>query len=166
MTVMKSIQLFIGVLLLLFMTAGCSVHLQNRHPQSIEIAPVLLSHPSPKGIWQAKEVSISYKIDSYKPIFSLSGIFHLKSSLLMSFPVVKSLFVRIHFLDADGNLISTHPVNVNLGYHTFAEDETSFRFRREIPNQVEAFTFSYRGTFSDYGERFPDTRFIRYSPVH
>lgn len=145
---------------------GCSAQLSSRYRQSTEIAPVLLSQSSPNGIWQGDEISISYSIDSYKPLFSLSGTVHLNSSILMSYPVIDSLFIRIHFLDANGNLLNASPIHINFMHHTFAEQEYSFAISREIPIQVEAFTFSYSGTFSDYGERFPDTIFIKYSPVH
>ncbi|MCP4342034.1 MAG: hypothetical protein GY799_24925 [Desulfobulbaceae bacterium] len=162
----KQIQIVIVIPLLIFMIAGCGVQFSSRSLQSTEIPPVHLSQSSPDGIWQGKEVSLSYTIDSYKPLFSLSGTLQLNPSILMSYPIIKSFFFRIHFLDADGKLLSSSPIHINYGHHTFAEQESSFNFSREIPSQVEAFTFSYSGTFSDYGERFPDTTYIEYSPVH
>ncbi len=146
------------------MVSGCGGQRSSQNLQSTDIGQVLLSQSSPQGIWQGKDVSLSYTINSYKPLFSLSGTLYLNSSILMSYPVIKSFFVRIHFLDADGKLISTSPIRVNLGYHTFADEESLFSLSREIPSQVEAFTFSYSGTFSDYGERRPDTTSIYYSP--
>lgn len=159
-------QIFIVIPLLIFILTGCSAQLSSGYGQSTEIEPILLSQSSPKGIWQGKEISISYSIDSYKPLFSLSGTVHLDSSILMSYPVITSLFIRIHFLDTDGKLLNASPIHINFMHHTFAAQEYSFSFSKEIPFQVEAFTFSYSGKFSDYGERFPDTTFIRYSPVH
>lgn len=162
----KQIQLFIFIPLLIFMITGCGAQFSSRSHQSTEIPPVLLSQPSPDGIWQGKEVSVSYTIDSYKPLFSLSGTLQLNSAILMSYPVIKSFFFRIHFLDADGKLLSSSPIHINYGHHTFAEQDYSLSLSKQIPSQVEAFTFSYSGTFSDYGERFPDTTYIEYSPVH
>jgi hypothetical protein len=162
----KQSQIFIVIPLLIFIMTGCSAQFSSTYLHSTEIAPVLLSQPSPNGIWQSDELSIAYSIDSYKPLFSLSGTLHLDSSILMSYPVINSLFVRIHFLDGDGNLLNASPIRINFGHHTFADQEYSFNFSREIPIQVKAFTFSYSGTFSDYGERFPDTTSIGYSPVH
>jgi len=158
--------MFIVIPCLLFIMTGCSAQFSNRYLHPTEIAPVLLSQPSPKGFWQGDKISIAYSINSYKPLFSLSGTLHLDSSLLMSYPVIKSFFVRIHFLDGDGNLLNISPIRINYGYHTLAKEDYSFSFSKEIPVQVEAFTFSYRGTFSDYGERFPDTTTIVYSPIH
>ena len=162
----KQRQIFIVISLLISIMTGCSAQFSSRYLHSIEIAPVLLSQPSPKGFWQGNEISIAYSIDSYKPLFSLSGTVYLDSSILMSYPVINSFFLRIHFLDGDGKLLSASPIRINFRHHTFAEQEYSFSLSREIPIQVEAFTFSYSGTFSDYGERFPDTTFIGYSPVH
>ena len=162
----KSTDSFIVIPLFIFIMTGCSAQFSSRYSHSTEIAPVFLSQLSPNGIWQGVEISIAYSIDSYKPLFSLSGTLHIDSSILMSYPVINSFFVRIHFLDGDGNLLNASPIRINFVHRTFADPEYSFSFSREIPLQVEAFTFSYRGIFSDYGERFPDTTSIGYSPAH
>lgn len=161
----KQEKLLFVIPLLLFIIAGCRAQFSNRYLQADEIEPVLFSQSSPDGIWQSDDVTVSYSIDSYKPLFVLSGTLHLNSSMLMSYPVLISFFARIHFLDAAGNPLMSSPIHINSSYHTFAEEEYSFRFSQEIPIHVEAFTFSYSGRFSDYGERFPDTTFIDYSPI-
>ena len=84
----------------------------------------------------------------------------------MSYPLIKVFFVRIYFFDAGGNLLATGPVDLNFSPYSFAEEEFSFSFSRRIHIEVEAFSFGYSGTFSDYGERFPDTITIGYSPVN
>jgi len=84
----------------------------------------------------------------------------------MSYPVVKSFFLRIHFLDAEGHFIGSSRVYTNFSYGNFADQESTISVSKEIPSQVAAFTFSYSGTFSDYGERFPDTTSIYYAPHH
>jgi len=146
------------------MIAGCGGQLSSGYHQRTEVPVVHLSLQSREGIWQSRDVDISYTIQSYKPHFSLAGSLNFKSSLLMSYPIVNSFIARIHFLNGQGKIISSSPVNIHLSLFEFAEEEYSFHIAGEIPNQVEAFTFSYSGTFSDYGEKFPDTIRIHYSP--
>ncbi|MGB3209794.1 MAG: hypothetical protein WBB19_03720 [Desulforhopalus sp.] len=162
----KQRQEIIVIPLLIVIMTGCSAQFSNRYNQFNEIAPVLFSDTSPNGIWQGKEVSISYRIESYKPVFSLSGTLYIDSSVLMSYPVIRSFFVKIHFLDGEGKLLEASPVRINFSHQSFAEEDYSLSFSEEISAQAEAFTFSYSGRFSDYGERYPDTTYIRYSPAH
>ena len=159
-------QIFIIIPLLVFIFTGCGAQFLNRHSQATKIKPVLFSQPSSIGTWKSNEISISYSIDSYKPHFLISGTLRLNPSILSSYPVITVFFVRIYFFDAGGNILDTSPIQINFSHHSFAEEEYSFNLSRRIPVEVEAFSFSYSGTFSDYGERFPDTRTIGYSPIN
>jgi hypothetical protein len=159
------LQIVVVCTLLAFMMAGCGRQTPTRYHQAEEIAPVHFSQTSRSGIWQSNDLSISYTIDSRTPLFSLSGTLELNPSLVMFYPVVDSLFLRIHFLDADGKILSTSPINVSYSYRTYAVRKSSFTFTKEISGQAEAFTFSYSGTFSDYEEKYPNTTFIQYSPA-
>lgn len=158
----KQKQIPLVMALCLFVVMGCSGQFSSSNFPATEIEPVYLFQSAPNGLWQGDDISIAYTMEFSKPLFSLTGTLFLDSSVLMSFPVVRSFFLRIHFLDGDGNLLSTNSIPVNFSRGTFADDEYSISFSREIPPQVEAFSFSYSGTFSDYGERHPDTISIGY----
>lgn len=160
----KMLRLVILLFLFLLSISGCSGYIANGHLRNNTIPPVLLSQTSPGGIWQSKDIVISYTIHSLKPVFSLSGTLSIDSAIVMSYPVVRSFFVRIHFLDADGNLVDSSLLPLDYSLYNFADQQSSFSLSREIPSRVTAFTFSYSGTFSDYGEKFPDTTSIGYSP--
>ncbi len=160
----KILRTVIPLLLLLISISGCSGYLANGHLRDNAIQPVSLSESSSAGIWQSKDIVISYTIHSQKPVFSLSGTLSIDSAIVMSYPVVRSFFVRIHFLDADGNLVDSDLLPLDYSLYNFADQQSSFRLSRQIASRVAAFTFSYSGTFSDYGEKFPDTTSIGYSP--
>ena len=161
----KQKQILLIIALLVFFFTGCGTQFSNSFRQSTQIEPVLFSQPSSNGVWKSNEISISYSINSYKPHFLISGTLRLNPSILMSYPLINLFFVRIYFFDAGGNLLDTSPIQINFSYHSFAEEKYSFTLSRKIAMEVESFSFSYSGTFSDYGERFPDTINIGYSPV-
>jgi len=158
------LQLGIPLFLSLLIISGCSGYLTTGHLRDNTIPPVAFSKTSKGGIWQSKDIVISYTIHSLQPVFSLSGTLSIDSAIVMSYPVVRSFFVRIHFLDADGNLVDSSLLPLDFSLYNFADQQSTFRISREIPSRVTAFTFSYSGTFSDYGEKFPDTTSIGYSP--
>lgn len=100
------------------------------------------------GAWQNADLIVRYTYVRKPNALQLEGTVKLGARLKKSFDTVKNFSVLASFMDAENRILQT-AVLVSLGNSVIRP--WSFSRALELPPQVAAFNFSYRGTAFDGG---------------
>lgn len=157
----KTIILCLGVLFY----AGCANFLQ---PETGAVArPEARIALPEKGVRQqifaAGDVRIIYSLSSADEPFALNGSLTFDQSLLYSFPIISTFFLKMSFLDGQGRVIET--IDITPVYGSFGVPEKlNIRVSRVAPPGSKAIAFNYFGEFRSNSLEPGDTWEIYYFP--
>lgn len=143
---------------------SCSIPIGPHYSSKEKIAAVVINDAVTETSWHSPHLTVNFLLQKASGSLSLEGQLVFDGSLLASYPVIKHYFMRIHFLDEQEITLGTAPVLVNYSAYIFAKERYPIKVNVPLPAGTSKITFSYDGEFSDYGERFPDTRRIDYFP--
>ena len=105
--------------------------------------------------WHGEDLTIDYTTVFSAGKFQISGAVQLDRYLVMGYMYLKYLYIHMHFLDADGKIIESHPV-FNAGYRSPRRD-IAFTKTVTLPPAAAGLAFSYSGFAREYdgdpGER-------------
>jgi hypothetical protein len=102
-----------------------------------------------EGTWQDQDLIVRYRYIRDPNRLQLEGILELGARLTKGFVEVKQFSVTAVFMDAENRILKTR-VLVSVGSGMIRP--WSFRTTVEIPSQVTAMNFSYRGVAFDSAE--------------
>lgn len=112
-----------------------------------------MSADTDERIWQTNEIILNYQVIEQEGggAFALSGSLSVLDSITRTFPTVKMLKFRIHYLDEKGQVISTHPIGINHGYKNKLAKNLKLIGVPSPPTEAVSFTFSYFGIMAGFG---------------
>lgn len=104
-------------------------------------------------VWQTDDIVLSYQLNEQEgdDTFFISGNLSVRDSITRTFPTVKRLTFRIHYLDENAQVISSHPIGINHGYKNKRAKNLELPDVPDPPADAVGFTFSYFGIMSGYG---------------
>lgn len=113
-----------------------------------------MSGDTVERVWQTNEIILNYQVNGKDDddAFSMSGNLSVRDSITRTFPTVKQLTFRIHYLDENGQVIITHPIGINHGYKNKLAKNLELIDVPVPPAKAVSFTFSYFGIMSGYGK--------------
>ena len=97
--------------------------------------------------WNTKDMVITYSYSEAGDIFNLSGTLTFDRSLTDSFPVAKSFFLKMSFLDKEGRVLQTVDITPLISTWGFVSDRIPIRASCSKPAGASAIAFNYFGTF-------------------
>ena len=101
--------------------------------------------------WNAKDLLLTYSYSEAGDIFNLSGTLTFDRSLTDSFPVAKSFFLKMSFLDKEGKVLQTVDITPVISSFGIVSDKNLIRASCPKPAGASAIAFSYFGTFRGGG---------------
>lgn len=99
------------------------------------------------GLWKTRELSINYTYSSLSDHFNLTGFISISESITNTYSKIRSLYVKVSFLDKDGRVISTNNINPLYSASSVAPRKVKFNSDLSLPVEADAFCFSYWGEF-------------------
>lgn len=153
MKLKKNVMLLIGLCCLLM--TGCANFIVPE-PGSVaseESRIVYKGGDSQDGILENDDITLQYTLSGGGGQTRFTGELEFHRSLTDSFPVVKTFFLKLNWLDGDGAVLQT--VDITPGYNFRAYAPNNLRIDREIPvaSGAASYCFNYYGVFQ--GEK-PD----------
>jgi hypothetical protein len=102
--------------------------------------------------WETLDIAINFEYQQEMNRFDMAGNIELQKRI-SSFPTLDYLRIRVHFLDTEGVILSTHQLwSAGRGANVFY-GLVNFNFTRQypLPAGTQMIAFSYRGRASDGG---------------
>jgi hypothetical protein len=121
-------------------------------PTRPESRVMLESGGTHQGHWQTLDIAINFEYQQAMDRFDMAGAVELQKRII-NFPTLDYLRIRVHFLDAEGVILTTHQLwSAGSGANVFY-GLVNFNFTRQypLPPGAKMIAFSYRGRASDGG---------------
>jgi hypothetical protein len=129
--------------------AGKTVDAKNRME--------LLEGGSHRGSWETRDLFVEFQYSRKRQDLQISGLIKLQEYLLNSY-WLKNLYLRVHFVDAGGQVMVDQALLKSIGYINKVPPEIPFQADLKIPPDAAAIAFSYRG-WAKKGPRAEDWEF-------
>ena len=142
-------------LLLSFVLSACAGTGANRlagRQTKPESRVAIQSGGTHEAYWQTRDLAVGFEYTWQTSTFAVKGAVEL-SKMIAQFTTLDYLRLRIHFLDEDGVILSTHNV-WNAGYRRSLHYHfVNFNFDKQYtpPSGTKIIGFSYSGEASDSG---------------
>ncbi len=95
------------------------------------------------GAWQTRDLVVEFQYLREQQDLKISGLVKPQTYLL-HFNFLKSLFLSLHFVDAEGKVLADETL-MSAGYRTEMPKQKAFKAYLKIPPNSTAIAFSYRG---------------------
>jgi len=147
-SILKNSFLAILILMLLCCT-GCAFSL---FPQPGAVAQkdsqiALLEGNDQSGTIETDDLQLNYVLAMTNGDYSLTGTVVIKPSITMSFDRVKSLFIKMSFLDDSGAVLQTVDVTPLVSTHNATPEKLQLNSSGALPAGAKAVAFSWYGSF-------------------
>jgi hypothetical protein len=134
------------------MTAGCTSGFGLRKIASVppeDIIPLSAGGPH-GGRWQSLDLVLDFEYTKNSNALYLSGDFRFLKRIKNNFEILDRMFVRIHILDSQGNVLDTLGV---ISISTTESDQLFyFENEYELPAGASQMAFGYIGTVVNFGD--------------
>jgi len=137
------------IVLVLFCCAGCAFSL---FPQPGAVAQkdsriALLEGKTQSGTIETDDLQLNYALKIANAGYSLTGAVDIKPSITMSFDRVKSLFIKMSFLDDSGAVLQTVDVTPLVSRYNATPEKLQLNSSGALPAGARAVAFSWYGSF-------------------
>lgn len=135
--------------LLAILPAGCASFIvpQEGMVARPESRIALVDKGEVSGIWASRDFTLEYRLLLSADTLTLSGPLTLAPAVNNSFPVVRSLFFRLNFLDSAGRVLASSDITPLYGIYNNYDNPTTLSIRRPRPPGSVAIAFNYYGVF-------------------
>lgn len=126
-------------ILVFFMAAGCT----TKRAKQEKIVPdskrhELLDGGPFKGVWQTRDLNLSYEYTSEPGRLLMSGVVTFGGH-----KTLESFFLRVNMINIEGRLVQQHQVASGGGRRPVRE--IPFESEMKMPEETRGFAFSYEG---------------------
>lgn len=116
------------------------------------------------GTLERQSLRIDYTMSVSGSDMNFSGTLTFDRSLTDSFPVIRSFFLNINFLDDTGAVIATQNITPMFSYQSDVKEKKPLSYSGPIPQGATGFAFNYYGIFRGDMPNMSETWDISYTP--